>query len=174
VDADLINIAKDDFEDVILEVPLANKAPALQLGRLAEMSETIRTTIRKRIQGARLPVQAAWRKLLDEHLVAAGASSSGDVEDKAREEKTAALKELAESRLSVLIGPAGTGKTTLLSVLCSHRQIAERDVVLLAPTGKARVRMEQSTSHLKLKGYTIAVPEAASLRYIDWTLSSLG
>ena len=26
----------------------------------------------------------------------------------------------------------------------------------MAPTGKARVRMEQSTSHLKLKGYTIA------------------
>jgi ATP-dependent exoDNAse (exonuclease V) alpha subunit len=156
VDADLINIAKDDFEDVILDVPLANKAPALQLGRLAEMSETIRTTITKRIQGARLPVQAGWQKLLDEHLAAAGVRGSGELENKAREEKTAALKELAESRLSVLIGPAGTGKTTLLSVLCSHRQIAEGDVVLLAPTGKARVRMEQSTSHLKLKGYTIA------------------
>jgi len=68
----------------------------------------------------------------------------------------AALKELAESRLSVLIGPAGTGKTTLLSVLCSHQQIADGGVLLLAPTGKARVRMEQSTSHLSLKGYTIA------------------
>jgi len=120
------------------------------------MSETIRAAIKKRIQGARLPVQAGWRKLLDQHLATAGASGSGDLEEKAREEKTAALKELAVSRLSVLIGPAGTGKTTLLSVLCSHPQIAEGDVVLLAPTGKARVRMEQSTSHLKLQGYTIA------------------
>jgi len=156
VDADLMNVAKDNFDDVIIEVPLANKAPALQLGRLAEMSETIRAAIKKRIQGARLPVQAGWRKLLDQHLATAGASGSGDLEEKAREEKTAALKELAVSRLSVLIGPAGTGKTTLLSVLCSHPQIAEGDVVLLAPTGKARVRMEQSTSHLKLQGYTIA------------------
>lgn len=153
VDVDLMNVAKDDFAEVILEVPLSNKAPALQLGRLAEMSETIRAAIKKRVRGARLPVQAGWRKLLDEHLAKAGAKASGELEEKAREEKTAALKELAESRLSVLIGPAGTGKTTLLSVLCSHPQIAEGDIVLLAPTGKARVRMEQSTSHLKLKGY---------------------
>jgi hypothetical protein len=156
VDADLMNVAKDDFDGVIKEVPLANKTSALQLGRLAEMSETIRVAINKRVQGARLPVQAGWRKLLDEHLAKAGAKGSGELEEKAREEKTVALKEVAESRLSVLIGPAGTGKTTLLSVLCSHPQIAEGDVVLLAPTGKARVRMEQSTSHLKLKGYTIA------------------
>ena len=79
-----------------------------------------------------------------------------ELEESARAEKTAALKELAESRLSVLIGPAGTGKTTLLSVLCSHPKIEAGGILLLAPTGKARVRMEQSTRGLKLKGYTIA------------------
>jgi ATP-dependent exoDNAse (exonuclease V) alpha subunit len=89
----------------------------------------------RRVQAAWLPVQAGWRKLRDEHLATAGAKGTGDLEEKAREEKTAALKELAESRLSVLIGPAGTGKTTLLSVVCSHPQIAGGDVVLLAPTG---------------------------------------
>lgn len=156
VDADLINVAKDDFEGNIVEVAMANNAPALQLGRLAEMGETIRTAITKRIQGARHVVQADWRNLLDKHLTAAEACGEGEMEEKAREEKTAALKELAEARLSVLIGPAGTGKTTLLSVLCSHPQIAKDDVLLLAPTGKARVRMEQSTSHLSLKGFTIA------------------
>lgn len=156
VDADLMDVAKDDFDGVIVEVPLANKAPALQLGRLAEMGETIRAAITRRVRGARHAVQGDWRKVLDDHLAGTEAGGSGEVEEKAREEKTAALKELAESRLSVLIGPAGTGKTTLLSVLCSHPQIAEGDVLLLAPTGKARVRMEQSTSHLSLKGYTIA------------------
>ena len=89
------------------------------------MGETIRAAITKRFQGARLPVQAGWRKLLDEHLVAAGAHAGGELEEKAREEKTPALNELAESRLSVLIGPAGTGKTTLLSVLYSHPQIPD-------------------------------------------------
>lgn len=156
VDSDLINVAKDNFDEVIVEVPLADKSPALQLGRLAEMGETIRTAIDKRIRGKRLPIEANWRQLLDKHLKAKGVVAVDELEEKAREEKTAALKELAESRLSVLVGPAGTGKTTLLSVLCSHPQVADGDVLLLAPTGKARVRMEQSTAALKLKGFTIA------------------
>ena len=66
------------------------------------------------------------------------------------------MKELAATRLSVLIGPAGTGKTTLLSVLCAHPEVKASGILLLAPTGKARVHMEQSATDLKLKGYTIA------------------
>lgn len=163
VDSDLVDVAKSQFDGVIVEVPLADGSPALQLGRLAEMGNTIRSAIEKRVKGKRLTVNANWRQLLDEHLMANGAVPlkelepvARELEEKAREEKTAALKELAESRLSVLVGPAGTGKTTLLSVLCSHPDIAQGEVLLLAPTGKARVRMEQSTEKLKLKGFTIA------------------
>jgi hypothetical protein len=158
VDADLMGVAKDDFAGVIVETPMANQAPALQLGRLAEMGEVIRAEVNKRIKGVRHAVAAEWRELLDAHLAKEGAATTDDpeVEERAREEKTAALKELAESRISVLIGPAGTGKTTLLSVLCSHPKVAEGGVLLLAPTGKARVRMEQATRALALKGYTVA------------------
>lgn len=156
VDGDLIAVAKDLFENAIVEKPMADGNPALQLGRLSEMGEIIRRAIEKRVHGKRLPVDADWRSLLDKHLDVHGTGSTDELEEKAREEKTAALKELAESRLSVLIGPAGTGKTTLLSVLCSQTQIAQDDILLLAPTGKARVRMEQSTKDLKLKGFTVA------------------
>lgn len=156
VDGDLMNVAKDIFEGAIVETPLADSKPALQLVRLSEMGEVIRSAINKRVKGKRLIVEADWKSLLNNHLDIHGVSSFDELEGKAREEKTAALKELAESRLSVLIGPAGTGKTTLLSVLCSHPQIAQGDILLLAPTGKARVRMEQSTSDLKLKGFTVA------------------
>ena len=154
VDADLMNVAKDDFEDAVGEFTMANGDPALQLGRLTEVGETIRGAIGRRIRGKRMTVGADWRTLLDEHLPA---QSTGDIdEEDARKEKTAALTELADARLSVLIGPAGTGKTTLLSVLCSQPEIEAGGILLLAPTGKARVRMEQSTKDLKLKGYTIA------------------
>jgi AAA domain len=51
---------------------------------------------------------------------------------------------------------SATGKTTLLSVLCAESQIADDGILLLAPTGKARVRMEHSTRKLNLKGLTIA------------------
>lgn len=156
VDADLMDVAKDDFAGIIVEVPMATKARALQLGRLVEVRDAIRAAVNKRVQGERHTVPANWRELLDKHLPPFEASKDKELEEKAREEKTAALKELAESRLSILIGPAGTGKTTLLSVLCSHPKIAEGGVLLLAPTGKARVRMEQATSKLGLKGFTIA------------------
>ena len=67
-----------------------------------------------------------------------------DSEKRARQEKAAVLKELAEARLSVLIGGAGTGKKTLLALLCKSSQIQNGGVLLLAPTGKARVRMSQA------------------------------
>ena len=156
VDADLMNVAKDGFEGAITEVTMAKGAKALQLRRLSEMGAVIRSAVEKRVGGKRLVVQADWRQLLDGHLAGRPTGKADELEESARAEKTAALKELAESRLSVLVGPAGTGKTTLLSVLCSHPNIGSGGVLLLAPTGKARVRMEQSTKGLGLKGYTIA------------------
>ena len=156
VDADLMNVAKDDFEDAIGEFAMANGAPALQLTRLTEVGKTIHIAMDKRIKGKRMTVAADWRSLLDAQLSAQSAGEPDELEESARKEKTAALTELAEARLSVLIGPAGTGKTTLLSVLCSAPEIAANGILLLAPTGKARVRMEQSTKGFKLKGYTIA------------------
>jgi AAA domain len=116
----------------------------------------IREAIQKRLKGKRLVVEADWRALLDYHLAQQGTKDTDEFEESARQEKTAALKELAEARLSVLIGPASTGKTTLLSVLCSQPAVSAGGVLLLAPTGKARVRMEQATKGHNLSGQTIA------------------
>jgi ATP-dependent exoDNAse (exonuclease V) alpha subunit len=154
VDGDLLNVAKDIFPGTITETALADGAPALQLQRLVETADVIRDAIDKRLKGKRLAVNANWRALLDEHLRQKGTKEIDEFEESARLEKTAALKELAEARVSVLIGPAGTGKTTLLSVLCSHPMISAGGILLLAPTGKARVRMEQSAE--LLSGQTIA------------------
>ena len=156
VDSDLMNVAKDDFGGVINEIRMADDSLALQLARLSDMGAVIRGALEKRIKGKRHSIEADWRKLLDEHLQRKGVGEVDEQEEKAREEKVAALKELSESRMSVLIGPAGTGKTTLLSVLCANPDIASGGFLLLAPTGKARVRMEQSTKGLQLTGYTIA------------------
>ena len=48
-----------------------------------------------------------------------------------------------------MIGSAGTGKTTLLKVLVHETSVAAGGVLLLAPTGKAGVRME---TQAELKG----------------------
>lgn len=156
VDGDLMNVARDEFGDALTVVEMADGKPALQIERLAMMGSIIRRAVEKRIGGRRLKVKADWSALLDDYLATHGQMAVDEFEEEARKEKVAALGELSESRLSVLIGPAGTGKTTLLSVLCSHPEVDAGGVVLLAPTGKARVRMEQSASELDLRGYTIA------------------
>ncbi|GAH54877.1 unnamed protein product, partial [marine sediment metagenome] len=103
---------------------------AYQLSVLAQMDEIIRSAVIRRLKGVRLTVNEDWQKLLDEQLGANAQLDEGEL--RARSEKAAALKELAESRFSVLIGPAGTGKTTALSVLCQQPDIMNRGILLLA------------------------------------------
>ena len=56
----------------------------------------------------------------------------------------------------MLIGPAGTEKPRCCRCYVRIRRYAAGGILLLAPTGKARVRMEQSTKEHNLSGQTIA------------------
>lgn len=146
VTAELLEVAEDEqFEGVIHCVRMRDGRQAYQLARLADMGSVIRDRVRKSLseQARRHELEADWRKELDRYLERNGTAQPEDEqEERARTEKAAALQELAASRFSVLIGPAGTGKTTLLSVLCQQPQVSQGSILLLAPTGKARVRME--------------------------------
>lgn len=164
VNQDILKVAEKGFSSAIDFARMCDESQAYQLTRLATMGALIREKIKNRIGGRRNTVEENWENLLSRHL---NVPVKDETEKTAREEKAAALKELAESRLSVLIGPAGTGKTTLLSILCSQKDIAAGDVLLLAPTGKARVRMENAVRGLKLKAYTLAQFLTRCDRY-DW------
>lgn len=59
----------------------------------------------------------------------------------AAQDQIEALKMFAERGLSVLTGGAGTGKTTIVETFLKEKAIANGGVLLLAPTGKARVRL---------------------------------
>ncbi len=160
VTGDLLAVAEATFEDEIKVTQMADSSPAYQLERFVEVGDLIRSTVLKRSEAPRHAIEADWRAGLDTYL--GQLPTDGDErirEERAREEKAAALKEIAESRFSVLIGPAGTGKTTLLSVLCRHDDISEQGIVLLAPTGKARVRMEaiaREAGTQNYKAFTLA------------------
>lgn len=112
-------------------------------------------------------LEADWATLIDNAVSDKQGGRPDDPDEHARNELIAALEELAAARISVLIGSAGTGKTTLVSALCSHPEIRKGGVLLLAPTGKARVRMEQAIGDLILRGYTIAQFLNRHHRY-DW------
>lgn len=140
VTGDVFAVAEASFAPEIVGASMADGSGAYQLARLSATRSKISSLVRKRMKGKALPVAADWRVVIDSLL---GSSAQDDPdEEPARQEKAAALEVLATSRVSVLIGPAGTGKTTLLKALCGLPEIADRRVLLLAPTGKARVRMQ--------------------------------
>jgi ATP-dependent exoDNAse (exonuclease V) alpha subunit len=142
VSIDLIDLFEDDWEEEILFHSLADGKRAAQLAERDEIALDIRNLLqRARFQRGRLTVVADWPELLKTQL----GEPAGARDIAAREEKAAALAEMAASRFSVLIGPAGTGKTTLLKALCAEPSIAAGGVLMLAPTGKARVRMQTQT-----------------------------
>ncbi len=138
----------DSLEGVVETVSMADSAVGYQLSRFVATGELIRRTVRKRV-GSK-----SQRHHGDHDFPAVVNDSLGDlpndsddaaIEIKARAEKSAALEEIFASRLSVLVGAAGTGKTTLLKMLCKLKEVAGGGILLLAPTGKARVQLETRT-----------------------------
>lgn len=166
--ADLLRVAEDTlFDDEIRVVEMADGEPAYQLERLGTAGELIRKTVDKRRKARRHNLVVDWRAELDTFLGPID-DAEPDNEERARREKAAALNEVANARISVLIGPAGTGKTTLLAVLLKNSEVNKSGVVLLAPTGKARVRMEEVIGREwrdTVRAYTLAQFLIRSGRY---------
>jgi len=148
VTPDILKAIEKFMLPVIIKREMKDGTEYYKLVRMQEFDDIIEQRISRRLNAPRLPLNADWRKLLDDKfnefdkkgkLIPLSAQ-----EDRARQEKAAILNELAQSRISVLVGDAGTGKTTVLSVLCSHPDIKSGGVLLLAPTGKATVRLLES------------------------------
>ncbi|MBR9920305.1 MAG: AAA family ATPase [Bacteroidetes bacterium] len=156
VNRDFFIQAEPAFTGAIEKVKMQDEEPAYQLSRLAKVGSIIRAKVKNRVNSKRFDLDISWRNLVDQELQKHTEGDPDEKEVKAREEKAAAVKELAESRVSVLIGPAGTGKTTLLKILAGQEEIAKEGVLLLAPTGKARVRMEEVAQELDVPAFTIA------------------
>lgn len=169
VTSDIINGFASFLKEELKEIECADGEKAYQLNRLFEMDEVIRSSINKRLKGVRHEINENWREIIDNAFIG---QPQSEFEERARTEKAAILKELAESRLSVLIGGAGTGKTTLLALLCKSEQIRKGGVLLLAPTGKARVRMSQA---MRMQGVdstakTVAQFLSESKRFNGYTM----
>jgi hypothetical protein len=110
---------------------------ALQLVRLSNIDNAIRDFVSGRL-GKTINIVDDWDKLLNQALLNEK-QSDNEREQAARDEKITAIKKMAQSRVSVLTGGAGTGKTTTLVALCLNESIQREGILILAPTGKARV-----------------------------------
>ena len=155
----VLDACEESFAPVVARAATRVNEPAYQVDRLIECRTIIRREVLGRKKGKPHTADLDWRGLVDTGLDASLPANSEELEleleERARREKAAALEQLFRSRLCVLIGPAGTGKTTLLRMLCSIPGLAEKGLLLLAPTGKARVRLEEQTG-MRGAGQTLA------------------
>ena len=123
-----------------------------KLTRFESIKEKIKNFVQKRIKrNINPPIIQDWLQLIENEF--------GEIDNtkpqwfqerdkKARSEKANSLDVLSNSRISVLIGPAGTGKTRLLKILCEQPFISSGPILQLAPTGKARVNMGRDAKTL--------------------------
>ena len=171
VTPDILNAISKFLEKEILRREMKDGTEYYKLVRMNEFDEIIEKRISKRLKSKRLSMTVNWRSLLDDKFDRGRgkAHAIDSDEERARCEKAAVLSELSGSRIGVLVGDAGTGKTTVLSVLCNQAEIKAGGVLLLAPTGKATVRLLESMGDdaKDLTAYNVAQFLAKSKRF-DW------
>lgn len=149
IDEDILTTqAEEEFfqEEIVSVLPSKeNKFHFLKLKRLVE----IRTILRQRLKFDHIiskpfNIEKDWLGEVNNYpRFLPIDNSSPDFVDEllAREEKAEALRVLTNYRFSVLIGPAGSGKTSLLEIFEQIPEIKKGGVLKLAPTGKARVKL---------------------------------
>ena len=118
-----------------------------QIHHLAEAKEIINREVSTRSRAALRSDSHPWRERVDQGIgePMPESDTAKELELEARTEKAFALQQLYRSKISVLVGSAGTGKTLLLKLLCDLPDVESNGILLLAPTGKARIRIEQET-----------------------------
>jgi len=149
IDNDVLEIQMelDFFKEEILSIPPSKSNPTcfLKLNRL----DQIKTVIRQRLNISQIvskpySIEKDWLAQINNYPDFPGLDQYGteyDNEIQARTEKAEALKILTNYRFSVLIGPAGSGKTSLLKIFEGQEEIQKGGILKLAPTGKARVKL---------------------------------
>jgi ATP-dependent exoDNAse (exonuclease V) alpha subunit len=143
-----IFLAEREFHEKRLQIATVEGIGTVSLKELAELERYVAVTIEKRIAKKNADPQQPinWRLALENVF---GKPSTGR-QDQALTEKETALKVLFRERISVLTGGAGTGKTSVIRILVEELAKVEgkQPLLLLAPTGKARVRLATKTKRL--------------------------
>lgn len=133
------------FMEEKLEYIKTDDSVAIQLREFYEMERWLQKRLTARAaRDVKVPLSVDWASLVKKSI-AFDATNSQSV--MAVQDQTRALEIISSRRLSVLTGPAGTGKTTVVKAFLSSREVIDEGVLLLAPTGKARVRLGSMASN---------------------------
>jgi ATP-dependent exoDNAse (exonuclease V) alpha subunit len=156
--SDWIYSNKDTLGGVIelLEIqsnePGGKNTTSLQLTEIKEREKYLARILKTRAGREVDSLSADWATLLKAAITEA--KSSFDEKNprhiSALNEQADALEIITTRKLSVLVGKAGTGKTSVLGALLKCGKLNEDGILLLAPTGKARVRLGKATNQMAM------------------------
>ncbi|WP_419697321.1 ATP-dependent DNA helicase (plasmid) [Mesorhizobium muleiense] len=132
---DIVNVMSGEAE--------APPITALQLSDLKAREDRLRSLMTKRAGRSASTIAADWKALLVKAIENAGGTFDPNNARHALaiDEQAAALGRITGRRLTALVGRAGTGKTSVMGALLLNDELARGGILLLAPTGKARVRL---------------------------------
>ncbi|MEV7226952.1 ATP-dependent RecD-like DNA helicase [Polymorphospora sp. NPDC051019] len=121
--------------------------PFVQLADLAERGRLLTKILAARAVRLLPSLDEDWKQLLVAAITAGGGrvDETDERHTRALHEQATALESLTTRKLSVLVGPAGTGKTSVVGALLASEKLLADGVLLLAPTGKATVRLAHKT-----------------------------
>lgn len=114
----------------------------IKLKEYQDYKQVISDVVNSRLEKS-LSNEQNWRNIIDDQFGELEKNNEEN-DELARNEKAVALRILESSKISVLLGRAGTGKTTALGILATSKEIKAGGVLALTPTGKARVQLENS------------------------------
>jgi hypothetical protein len=169
VDEEFMSAFEDVFADEFRKTDARNadgeELTAYKLNRLSNIDEVIKSFIVERLDGE-ITVKDDWAVHLKSVIDNAG---NNELRQEAQNQQINAIKTMAASKISVLTGGAGTGKTTALAALCMSLEIQKNDIVILAPTGKARVVLSAKLSKKDVKHTPYTVYQFLRKTYhCDW------
>ncbi len=144
--------------DVVEYEPAGNsgkKELALQLTEVHKREEELSKILSRRVEKTHPSLGVNWKALLLEAIERSGGKydERNSRHTSAIDEQSEALEKVTRRRLSVLMGRAGTGKTSIVGALSRCASLASDGILLLAPTGKARVRLGRAAGS---EGMTVA------------------
>lgn len=116
---------------------------SLQLAKYSEIESYFRKVLIARAKKELDPVDENWEQLIKQVIINNGITfeANNPKHAAALTDQVAALQRITGRKISVLHGPAGTGKTTVLGALFGCQSLTSEGILLLAPTGKARVKL---------------------------------
>ncbi|WP_445457722.1 ATP-dependent DNA helicase [Flavobacterium sp. HNIBRBA15423] len=155
-----------DFFKTKFEYIKTEETEAIQLKIYTEIETYLRKVFLARSKRQLEPLKEDWADLIKKVINKSGKifSFDNDRHIAALKDQVTALQQITSRKLSVLHGPAGTGKTTVLGALFGSKELMKEGILLLAPTGKARVKLGKMAN---AEAFTIAQFLSKQKRF-DW------